>query len=97
MPYPVNFQYEKFEGVRFDGMADTAHEARKILTERMTAARGRLTVAPVPVLKESEVGPYGQAREDIQVWWRNEIAAGFCTPIRVWGGWIAKMEYWAVD
>lgn len=92
--YPVNFQYDKYDGQMFDGVAETSEEARAIMSEILTEANAEPTEAPEPRLATTECGAYGRNREDIESWWADEIAAGYCKPVKAWNGWIAEVTYW---
>lgn len=94
--YPVNFQYDTSAGAMFDGMAETEAEARVIESAIRTEANGEPTEAPAAFLTTREAGPLG-SRDQICEWWADEIAAGYVTPIQVWGGYVAQVEFWTFE
>ncbi|WP_340109495.1 hypothetical protein [Pikeienuella sp. HZG-20] len=91
--YPINAQYDMRDGLTHDGMAETAEEARAIMSAMLTVANEEPTEAPEPYITSTEVGPKG-SREQLSDWWADEIAAGYVTPIAVYGGYVAQVEYW---
>jgi hypothetical protein len=93
--YPINFEYDRSFGSLYDGAAATADEARAIMSDLLTEAAGMPTVAPEPYIASTEAGPVG-TEEQVRRWWADEIAAGWVTPIRVYGGYVAQVEHWTV-
>lgn len=91
--YPVNFEYDKHSGVMHDGFANSADDAKAILSTLLTVANGTPTEAPTPYLTSCEAGPRG-TKEQIETWWADDIAAGWVTPLRVNSGYVAQVEHW---
>lgn len=94
--YPINYEYDKRTGSFYTGFAETPDEARAIISDMLTEANGEKTDAPMPYLATTEAGITG-SREQIESWWADEIADGWVTPVQVWRGWIAQVEYWNAD
>ena len=76
-------------GCSDDGMAETADEARARMSEMLTEANGEPTEAPLPHIATTEAGQKG-TREQVEDWWSDEIAAGWVSPLQVYGGWVAR-------
>lgn len=94
MTYPVNFEYDKRDGIYYDGLAETEAEARAINSEGLAGANGEPAVSPPMHLASTEAGPTMKNRRLIEEWWADEIAAGWASPLQVYSGWVAQVEYW---
>lgn len=92
--FPINYEYDSRNGIFFDGMAETAEDARVVMSAIFTEANGEPTESSLPSLATTEAGITCKTRGEIEKMWADEIAAGYVTPLRVWGGWVAQVEYW---